>query len=280
MSVEGVSKSAIARVTELSWNTVARWQERAARTARRFNDEKLRGFDLLELQADELRAFVGRKDRTIWIFATLEVSSRLWATSLIGRRSHESARKVIGEALNRGTVGDRLLVTTDGFRCYPNVSWRLLGPRCIHGLVIKSRRNDRVVKVKRRLAVGTGASLKAALSGSEDCEKLNTSFIERLNLTIRQGCSYLGRRVLAHARSAGCLTDALELLRCHYNFVRPHRALRFGKELRTPAMQAGVTSRPLGWREIFKSSAAGSVRSARVFAFPKREAPTGLLLAA
>ena len=50
MSVEGVSKSAIARVMQLSWNTVARWQERASRTARRFNDEKLRGFDLLELQ--------------------------------------------------------------------------------------------------------------------------------------------------------------------------------------------------------------------------------------
>ena len=31
--------------------------------------------------------------------------------------------------------------------------------RCVHGVVIKSRRNDRVVKVKRRLAVGAGANL-------------------------------------------------------------------------------------------------------------------------
>ena len=36
LSVEGVSKSAIARVMELSWNTVAQWQEWASRTARRF----------------------------------------------------------------------------------------------------------------------------------------------------------------------------------------------------------------------------------------------------
>ena len=35
----------------------------------------------------------------------------------------------------------------------------------------------------------------------------------------------------------------LELVRCHYNFVRPHRALRFGRETRTPAMQAGLVKR-------------------------------------
>ena len=27
----------------------------------------------------------------------------------------------------------------------------------------------------------------------------------------------------------------------HYNFVRPHGALKFGREVRTPAMHAGLT---------------------------------------
>ena len=49
------------------------------------------------------------------------------------------------------------------------------------------------------------------------------------------------------------LEDHLELLRCHYNFVRPHRALKFGREVRTPARQAGLTSRALSLREIFSS---------------------------
>ena len=47
------------------------------------------------------------------------------------------------------------------------------------------------------------------------------------------------------------LEDHLELVRCHYNFVRPHRALRFGRETRTPAMQAGLTTRRLTFREVF-----------------------------
>jgi hypothetical protein len=40
---------------------------------------------------------------------------------------------------------------------------------------------------------------------------------------------------------------------CHYNFVRPYRALKFGGEMRTPAMQAGLATRRLTLREIFPS---------------------------
>ena len=41
--------------------------------------------------------------------------------------------------------------------------------------------------------------------------------------------------------------------RCYYNFIRPHRALKFGCEVRTPAMQAGLTRRQLVFREIFEA---------------------------
>ena len=43
----------------------------------------------------------------------------------------------------------------------------------------------------------------------------------------------------------------IELLRCHYNFARSHRALKIGREIRTPAMQAGLTNRLLTFRDIF-----------------------------
>ena len=87
----------------------------------------------------------------------------------------------------------------------------------------------------------------------QDSVKLNTSFVERLNLTIRQGSAYLSRRTICQARGKERLEDHLELLRCYYNFVRPHRALKFGREVRTPAMQAGLTRRRLTLREIFSS---------------------------
>src|SRR4029453_6574628 len=83
--------------------------------------------------------------------------------------------------------------------------------------------------------------------------KLKTFFVERTNLPIRQGSEYLGRRKISQARQKQRLNDHLELLRCHYNFVRPHRALKFGRQVRTPARRAGLTSRALTLREIFSS---------------------------
>jgi hypothetical protein len=87
----------------------------------------------------------------------------------------------------------------------------------------------------------------------EGSSTLNTSFIERLNLTIRQGSAYLCRRTICHARWRERLEGHLESLRCFYNFVRPHRALKFGQDMRTPAMQAGLTGKRLTLRQIFCS---------------------------
>ena len=148
------------------------------------------------------------------------------------------------------------LVVTDGFGFYEKVVGRVFGPACLYGQVIKTRRNDRIVKVERRAVLGDGWRLEQALHDSEDSVKLNTSFVERLNLTIRQGSAYLGRRTICQARWKEQLEDHLELFRCYYNFVRPHRALKFGREVRTPAMQAGLTRRRLTLREIFSSRMA------------------------
>jgi hypothetical protein len=96
---------------------------------------------------------------------------------------------------------------------------------------------------------------------SEDSETLNTSFIERLNLTIRQGSTYLRRRSPCHARRQHQLHGYVELLRCHYNYFRPHRVPKFGREVRTPAMQAGLVTKQLSFRDIF----TGRGFSLRVF---------------
>ena len=98
---------------------------------------------------------------------------------------------------------------------------------------------------------------------------LNTSFVERLNLTIRQGSAYLLRRTICQARWKQRLEDHLDLLRCHYNFARRHRGLRFGSEMRTPAMQAGLARRRLTFREIFSSAIVFWASENLVFLFTK-----------
>ena len=255
MSVEGVNKSAIARIKQLSWNTVARWLQRASAAARRFNDAMMEGYEVKELQADEIRTFIAGKAHTTWVLVAIEVWSRLWSSTVVGRRSYESIKWLFHDTVCRGVFSDLPLITTDGFRYYQAVISRIFSQTCVYGQVIKSWRKNRVTKVERKLVFGSHQQLEQALCKSEDSCSLNTAFIERLNLTIRQGSAYLGRKTPCHARNGEYLDDHLELLRSYYNFVRFHRALKFGQERRTPAMQAGLVSKQLSFRDIFMATA-------------------------
>lgn len=115
MSVEGVSRSAIARVKGISWNTVARWLERAAAAAGRFNDRMIKGYELREIQADEIRTFLVSKDSITWIMTSIEVWSRLWPSTVVGRRCYRNIRRLMEDTHRRGHLEHIPLVTTDGF---------------------------------------------------------------------------------------------------------------------------------------------------------------------
>ena len=215
LSVEGMNKSAIARVQQIAWNTVDRWLEKAAVLCRRFNDQRITGVEVTELQADEMRTMVGGKDHAVWIFVSIEVWSRLWSSTVVGRRSYRNTLGLFRDINRRMKLEGVPLIATDGFKFYRQVVRRVFGAACLYGQVIKTRRNDRVVRVERKARFGAAWRWNELWRASEDSRKLNTSYIERLNLTIRQGSAYLGRRTLSHARRTQRLEDHLELLRCH-----------------------------------------------------------------
>ena len=171
LRVEGVSISATARITGHSHNTIARWLERASTAAKRFNQRMLRDFEFRELQADELCTFTGSKSRPTWLFATIEVCSRLWTASVLGRRTYRNTKAVISDVILRCRLVGVPLIATDGFAYYVGVIARLFGSECVYGQVLKTRRNDRVVRVERRVKIGTASRLKDALVASEDSER-------------------------------------------------------------------------------------------------------------
>jgi hypothetical protein len=69
-----------------------------------------------------------------------------------------------------------------------------------------------------------------------------------------------------------------------HHFIRPHRALKFGREVRTPSMQAGLTRRQLTFREIFEAGIALTSKNVLFVLFESvrrvRFAAQGLALAA
>jgi len=76
------------------------------------------------------------------------------------------------------------IFTTDGFEPYYWTAKNLLDSICLYAQVIKKRRKNHVIKVDRRLIIGTKSKMEQLLFKSEDSSTINTSFIERLNLTI------------------------------------------------------------------------------------------------
>ena len=75
------------------------------------------------------RPFIGRKRSTVWLFATIEVCSRLWAGSVLGRRSYRNTKAVISDVILRGRLVGVPLIATDGFEYYFGVIARFFGFR-------------------------------------------------------------------------------------------------------------------------------------------------------
>jgi hypothetical protein len=94
---------------------------------------------------------------------------------------------------------------------------------------------------------------------------INTAFVERLNLDIRQCVAAIGRRVNTLCQGEAGLRDQLALFQVYHNFVLPHASLRQRLPLPevtnghgsakvwrpcTPAMAAGLTDHVWSLREV------------------------------
>ena len=95
--------------------------------------------------------------------------------------------------------------------------------------------------------------------------QINTAFVERLNLDLRQRVAAVGRRVNTLCKSEDGVRQQLVLFQGYYNFCLPHASLRqplrqplptngrgSAKQWRprTPAMAAGVTDQVWSLREV------------------------------
>jgi hypothetical protein len=139
----------------------------------------------------------------------------------------------------------------------------------IYGQVKKSYRRRKIVRVTHVMRLGTQTALKVTLQGLGLSGRLNTAFIERVNLTVRHGVAALARRTWATAKLAPQLLAHLEWWRAYYHFVRPHAALRVALvqpaaarwQIGSTTLPAAYSSYGSGENEPTMDSAGGSVPS-------------------
>ena len=252
MSVEGSSKAALARAEHISPSTVQRWIERAARASKRMFDVVARDLAAEELQADEVRGYVWDKDRRTFVFAMIEVGARFWLSTEVGGRTRRNCLLLARDSRDRCAFGqERILIVTDPFQFYAWAFRRSWGPTCVHVESGKLIRRGRVVRVHNKLVNGTTWHLEAARERCKVSWKINTAFIERLNLFIRRSLVCMQRKTNGAAKTREKLREMLDLLRVYYDFVRPHMSLKYGGIRRTPGEIAGLVTRTLSFRDIF-----------------------------
>lgn len=280
---EGLSVAAAVRVFGHSEGTIATWRARAGEHSATLHDHWFQHLQLPPVQLDELRTRLRNRAQVLWLWVAIDPRTKLIPVLHLGARTHTAAHAVVHELRQRLAPHCLPVFTSDGLNlyCYALTAhfgqwvamvgrrarqWQVL-PGLIYGQVKKTYRRRKVVRVRHVMRCGTAEDLRGALVNLGLSGRLNTAFVERVNLTIRQGVAALARRTWAPAQAAPALLAQLDWWRGYYHFVRPHASLRVplaapiergGRRQpqryrqRTPAMAGGLTSRRWRVRDLLR----------------------------
>ena len=271
---EGVDVSALERVLGIGEGTLRTWLTRAGLHAAKLHSTLFQELIFRHIQLDELWANVRHATQEVWLWVATEATTKIIPVVQLGPRSLDMAMAVV-HGLRRSMQPDCSPVfTTDGLKLYFYALtahfglWSLpdgggkpiwqVAAELLYAQVKKVHRRRKLIKVERSMLWGELSTLKARLQALGLSGNINTAFVERLNLTIRQGISFLIRRTWGAAQFSPELELHLEWWRAYYHFSRYHESLcirlsqplqRKGRQLsrryrsRTPAMAAGLASR-------------------------------------
>jgi hypothetical protein len=135
----------------------------------------------------------------------------------------------------------------------PNLRRRPL-PDLLYAQVVKKRAKGRVVAVSTHVVFGELEAVAAYLATSPVSQTVNTSFVERDNLTQRQSNRRLTRRTNGFSKDLTWFEKQLWVSLAYYHLVLPHKRLQ--EPLPTPEPTRGVGS-PRKWCPVTPAMAAG-----------------------
>jgi hypothetical protein len=217
----------------------------------------------------------------------------------VGGRTLAMAQGVVHQVIQVVAPGCVPLFLTDGFKEYttallthygqwvqparqqaqgpaPKPRWMPL-PQLLYAQVVKTVRRRRLVRLSHRVVFGTLDAVHDVLARYG--WQINTAFVERINLTIRQHVAAVGRRVSTLCKGEDGLRQQLALYHCYDNFCLPHASLR--QPLLQPEPTNGTGS-ATQWRPCTPAMAAGltdhvwTLREVLLFRVPPWPQPAGV----
>jgi IS1 family transposase len=233
------------------------------------------------VQLDELKTRLRAKANEVWLWVAMDVQTKVIPAIQLGPRTQVMAYSLVHGLCLALCPCCVPVFTSDGLMMYyyaltahfgqwqtvegkKKPVWQVAGG-LVYGQVKKLYQRRRLVRVEHSMLLGDLGQLKARLQGMGLSERLNTAFVERVNLTIRQAVAPLIRRTWGTAQTLMGLREHIEWWRGYYHFIRPHESLREelsqpkergGRRIaqryrqRTPAMAAGITGHRWTVREF------------------------------
>ena len=256
--VEGSSLRSIARIVDVSINTVTKLLVDAGTVCAAYHDQNVRGLQTRRLQCDEIWSFCYAKQANVatakaapenagdvWTWTAFDAESKMIVSWQVGNRDAVSAFLLMEDVQDR--VKGRMQITTDGHNAYISA---------VEGVFGDDTDYAQLVKLYGEPAAGPGTehryspsactgAIKKPIKGRPDEEHISTSYVERQNLNMRMGMRRFTRLTNAFSKKVENHCHALALYFIFYNFVRIHKTLRT-----SPAMAAGISDRLWDMKDI------------------------------
>lgn len=256
--VEGNGLRATSRLADCSINTVTKLLVDAGTACAEYQDAALRNLSCKQIQCDEIWAFCYSKARNvpeqfkglpgygdIWTWTALCADTELMVSWLVGDRTAETAADFTHDLASRLT--QRIQLSTDGNRMYVNAVESAFAGDIDYAMLVKHYGEPNGNLSRRYSPSRYTGSTRIRVNGKPDEDKVNTSYVERQNLTMRMGMRRFTRLTNGFSKKAENHAHAVALHFMHYNFGRIHKTLRV-----TPAMEAGISDHVWSLEEVAK----------------------------
>jgi IS1 family transposase len=244
----GVDVSALEEVMAIRESTLRTWLVRSGVQGRKLHERFFTSLELVHVQLDELWANVKQAEQAVWVWVVCDAKTKVVPVMQLGSRTQEMAYSVVHELKSKLKVGCVPVFSTDGLAHYfyaltahfgewvhvegeKKLVWLVLS-NFLYAQVIKHQRKYRLVDVEQRQIWGLPEEYRRLLKAGGLSGNINTSFVERINLTIRQSVSKLTRRTWGRAQYTTELSEHLYwwLAASRYHFSRYHENLRIRME--------------------------------------------------